>query len=205
MPQVGYVEYLPANIRLPIKLTPKSGLFTCVYAGHLYEDTQMQALQEKVLNAIKQTYDLTWTSIIELTLSAGTHEGMNTFFSLTKERKYITYHRDFGHKQAHWSATPDGRLPNSRPFSWPKEEAFIIPTSVEGYNKRVVYLPYNEITWEQIQEIESYLALVSQKLKKGFEDAEQIGSTLALCRHLFDSCVTQERDSETSSSSSEEE
>ncbi len=193
MAQVGYVEYQSANIKLPIKLSPKSGVFSCTYAGVLYEDAQLQTLKEKVLSAIKNTYALTWTAIIELNLSVPAHRWQETAsFSITKERKYITHHPDLGYKQAHWSATPDGRLPNSRSFPWPAEEAFTVPTGVESYGKQTVYLPYSDALWEQIEEIEQYLLLAAGKLKRGFGSVDQVSATLTVCRDLFDRFATRE-------------
>lgn len=193
MPQAGYVEYQPANIKLAIKLSPKSGTFSCTYAGVLYEDTQLQGLKEKVLSAIKNTYTLTWTPVIELNLSVPAYRWQEAAsFSITKERKYITHHPDFGYKQVHWTATPDGRLPNSRPFPWQAEEAFTVPTGVESYGKQTSYLPYSDALWEQLEEIERYLLLAARKLKRGFDSVEQVSATLALCRDLFDHFATRE-------------
>ncbi|MGH2496509.1 MAG: hypothetical protein ACRDIV_17565 [Ktedonobacteraceae bacterium] len=191
MSQAGYVECPSANVKLPIRLSLRSGTFSCAYAGVVYEDTQLQGLKDKVLQAIKQTYALAWTPIIELTLSVPVHRSQETTsFSLTRVRKYVARHQNLGYKQVHWSATPDGRFANSRPFPWPAEEEFAIPTGVEGYGKQTMYLPYSDALWQQLEEIEQYLLLAARKLKRGFGSVEQVGATLALCRSLFDHFAT---------------
>jgi hypothetical protein len=157
MPQVGKIEYPVANIALPIKFTVKTGLFSCTYAGTLYQDTQIQALREKVLLAIKNTYTLDWTAIIVLSLPVPTQSWNSPHFSLTKERKYVAYHQDFGYKQVNFTASAEGRLPNSQQFHWREEEAFTVPKSRESHGQLTIYLPYSDALWEQIEEIEKYL------------------------------------------------
>ena len=148
----------------------------------------MQALREKVLIAIKTTYTLDWTTIIEINLETSTPSSQfGARFSITKERKYVTHHSDFGYRQVHWTATPDGRLPHSRPFPWKAEDEFIVPTGIESYGKQTTYLPYSDELWEQLEEIEKYLLLAVRRLRHdGFYSPEAVSATLTTCRMLFD-------------------
>jgi hypothetical protein len=199
MPQVGYVEYGPADLKLPIKFTGKSGLFRCTYAGVPYEDTEIQALREKVLTAIKSTYNtLDWTAIIEISLEMPTKNWqIGAHFSITRERKYIAHHPDFGYKQSHWTVPAQGRLLGSRPFPWEGIDEFTPPTARESYGKQTTYLPYSEELWQSLEEIEKYLLIAARKLRQGgFSSPERVSATLATCRMLFDHFANQDEETE---------
>ena len=193
MPVVGQIEDPATQTKLPIQFVPKRGVFTCTHAGVSYEDPQIQVLREKVLAAIKEYYTLTWMPIIELNMTVPSDGWLRSYFSLKRERKYVAYHENFGWKQIHWTAEPSARLAQSQRFQADKE--FSVPTARESFGSQVVYLPYTDEIWGQLEEIENYLLLAARKLRStGFFSPEHVAATLDLCRRLFDFFATNEED-----------
>src|SRR5437763_6838548 len=161
MAVVGHVEDSATQTKLPIKFSPKRGVFICTHAGVPYEDTQIQVLRERVLAALREYYTLTWMPIIELNMTVPSG-WQRSYFSLKRERKYIAYHENFGWKQIHWTAAESERLAHSQRFQ--ADQEFSVPTARESYGSQLAYLPYSDELWEQLEEIEKYLLLAARKL-----------------------------------------
>jgi hypothetical protein len=197
MARIGYVEYQPAGIKLPITFTERKGRFTCTYAGTPYEHTDVGALRALVLDAIKAAYQLTWTPVIVLQFIATPNGRASSlaysYLNLTRERIYIGHHPSLGYKQVHWTAQEEKRLEVSRALlDWGNEEPFTLPAQHESYDgKTSLYFPYSEELWATLEEIQSYLRIATNKLSALLQTPESIATLKSICHTLFDTVTTQ--------------
>lgn len=203
MARIGYVEYQPAGIKLPITFTERKGRFTCIYAGTPYEHTDVGTLRAQVLDAIKAAYQLTWTPAIVLhfiaTPNGRTSSLASSYLNLTRERIYIGHHPSLGYKQVHWTAQEEKRLEVSRALlDWENEEPFTLPAQHESYDgKTSLYFPYSEELWATLEEIQTYLRVATNQLFTHLQTLEGIVILKSTCQRLFDTLATQSEEDPT--------
>jgi hypothetical protein len=197
MARVGYVEYAPAHLKLPIRFTARTGKFTCVFANTQYEDTSLDPLKIKVQRAIETAYTIDWIPVIALYFrglplnhrgSADDNSRESVSLYLTRERKYVGHHADTGYKQVRFEVEPEQRLSASLPFHW--EGPFSLPAQRGTSEGLTSYLPYAEDTWTHLQEIHQYLYIVNAQITRHLNSSLGIDTLLEACRGLFDHAMT---------------
>lgn len=192
MGQIGFVEYPPAGIKLPITLAPRTDQMSCTYAGKKYEHTDIRQLKALVLAAIKASLELSWAPIIIITIGTGWNTHHQTQIAIKRECRYYAYHETLGHRAVSWQIKPENRLTQAEPFDWPGGSALTLPNQRDrGTLGMTYYLAHDPETWEALEEIEQYLLLAQKKLLTTLRNAESIKTTLQTCQLLFDAFTTQ--------------
>jgi hypothetical protein len=196
MRRIGFVEYKPAEIKLPIYLDPRTDRLSCSYAGKTHEHTDIQQLKAIVLTAIKESVVLNWIPIIIITVgtSRNHHQAQ---IAVERDCKYYAYHETFGHKIVGWQVKPEARLANAETFSWPAGEVLTLPNQRDRHTFGMTYyLPYDPETWEALEEIEKYLMLAQKKLLNTLSSTAGVKTALQTCQLLFDAFTTRTSASE---------
>jgi hypothetical protein len=190
MRRIAFVEYKPAEVKLPIYLDNGTNRMSCSYAGKTYEHTDLQQLKDLVLAAIKESVILSWTPIIIITVGSG-RDYQKAQITLERARKYYAYHDTLGHKTAHWETKPDTRLAHSDTFNWPTNAAMTLPSERDRHTLgKTYYLAYDEETWKALEEIESYLLIAQKKLLSTLTSEAGVKTALQTCQLLFDAFTT---------------
>jgi hypothetical protein len=167
--QVGSIEYKPANIKVPLVFDSKERMFHVTYAGTPYSDVNARDLEATVLAAIKNSLQVTWLPIIEITpvykrvLASFPDEDL---LGIELDRRYIASFPNVGYKTVHWGCPPDDRIQVSRPFGWDEkvDGPFALPTSKRHHAQLICYHAYSETLWNQLQAFREVIRLLRTQL-----------------------------------------
>lgn len=190
--KITQIDFEPGDITVDVRFDERTGTFSAWYLNKEYTSNDFTRLKEQVLAAIQTSFDLSWTSIIEVTTQHSVRSERSASFYLSLERKYIAHHPKMGSKQVHWECLPEGRFKACTMFYG--GEQFDLPSSRQSADATHLYLPDTEEEWERLQEIRNYLHIAIQKTSRLLEDPEGIEQLLATSRSLFDHFATQHDD-----------
>lgn len=161
--RVGWFEYQPANIKLPIHYNDTTLQFSIIYAETAYTDQAQQPLMERVKATIIDSLGLEWLPIIEVRPAVSPSLRVDAVFGFELSRRYVAQFPDGSYKYATWES-PD-RLAGSHTFEWSeaRDGTFHPPCLRARHGQDMLFLPYTETGWTHLRTFQDRVRLARNR------------------------------------------